>query len=134
MIKAKHVRTGNIGEKYVQKILENLGYDVQPPTNDFCGDLGVFDPLNGQFAKVEVKTANKSQDGSWQFCLRREKHTDCGHADIVALVFVDKRHKHVRYIHTSHLIGIKKLQFAHLPDEYIGRWSKLWTAQIIIGE
>lgn len=134
MMKAAHIKTGYTGERYVQDILEARGYDVQPPMGDKCGDLGVFDPLNGCFARLEVKTANRGQDGGWQFCLRRDGHTDCGYADIVALVFIDKRKKYVRYIHTSHLIGVKKISFGFLPDEYVGRWSKLWTEQIVIGE
>lgn len=125
MMKAKHVRTGIRGEKYVATMIENLGYEVHYPDGDFCGDYCIFDPLTGEAIRLEVKTANRGAKG-YQFCTYRAGKTNCQDSDVVALVFIEKRTLTVKFIAANHLRHIKLLNISKHPKDYTGKYSKLW--------
>lgn len=74
---------GDIGERLTLNRLRNLGR-AKRQTVRHCGDIEVDN------IRVEVKTAKPSKVNAvykgWQFCLRRQDHTDISHSQFVILL------------------------------------------------
>lgn len=125
-MKAKNVRTGLKGESAVKTALEKQGYIVDYPIDNFSGDLLVTCPDTLKQTKLEVKSANRGQDGSFQFCLYREGKTDVNHADVLALVFYTKKTIEIRFMDVLHVSHIRKMKFRTLPADYQGKYKSCW--------
>lgn len=78
------VLTGRLGEVLAFNRLRNMGRSCRIPQRKHAGDI-VLDGI-----RVEVKTSRLSKVNAyyrgWQFCLRRQDHTDISHSDFVILL------------------------------------------------
>lgn len=82
---------GLLGELTALAAFQRAGYNAERQRDKKRGDLLLVDKRTGEQIRVEVKTARKSKNGTWQFCLYRRKGrvcTDYRHADYVVLLAV----------------------------------------------
>lgn len=126
MIPNSNVVLGNFGEHLVLNRLRNLGR-AKRQTLSHCGDLS----FNG--ANVEVKTSkigkvNANKQG-WQFCLRRDKHTDISHSDYVILVGLNEYHEvDCVYVIPASVLGESRRKINIVKDSPSkwGYWLNRW--------
>ncbi len=116
-------RIGKVGEDLVTDILQPLA----PVERSHNGADLVW-----RGVEIEVKTARahryrECNRRGYQFCLRRDGHTDVGHADIACLVCLPNYPKLSGsvffWIPVDRLPGMK-LTIPNHPLLYDGRWAK----------
>lgn len=115
-------RIGDVGEDLVANILQPLG-PVERSTNGA--------DLLWRGLEIEVKTARcrhyKPSRTGYQFCLRKDGHTDVGHADIACLICLPNYPKDEGscffWIPADRLTGLH-LTIPSDPLHYHGRWAE----------
>lgn len=89
LLSTSHTNVGAAGERIAHIALASAGYTVKAVRpGEKRGDLRVV-TSDGEILRVEVKTARVSSDDRYHFCLRKGKHTDQNHADILLLLCVE---------------------------------------------
>ena len=96
---------GAIGEKMVIDAVR-AQYQVSRVHSRKQGDIVLTNGL-----KIEVKTAKRGIDGSFQYCLFRQNRTDIAHSDIVVFIeILCENCFKVYVVPSSELQGIKTLK------------------------
>lgn len=115
---------GQIGEYVASLLLKASGYDISHNHCDQRGDLIAWHP-SGKTYRVEVKTARKSSDGAWRFCLWKKGKTDYRHSDFIVLLAVTKSGDCIPFVIPTSDIKkkITVIAITSNPRTYGGKWS-----------
>lgn len=122
-INATHLNVGFAGESLAIQVFQDAGFKAFKTEEKQCGDLTVIDRKTGQYYAVEVKAARKSSvRNSWQFCLKKDKHTDCSFSDFVLFILFDDFDANYYLVPSGFVGTAKSLQFSH-PTKYRGKFA-----------
>lgn len=117
-----HVHKGMMGEVLVARALEGSGYQVS--ISHECGDLTVVLP-DGEMLGIEVKLANRCQDGKWRFTLWKQGSQDHRNTDFVILLCALKSGDPVPFVvPTSVLRDQNVAVISSFPLSYAGKFAQ----------
>jgi len=121
---ASHVRTGNYGENYIKQLLRDSGYLAKKTRKKrFAGDLWTLSTQTNVTTRIEVKTANEGQSGTYCFCLNKEGHTSCNYSDFTILLCIDKYNNHYVYCIPCYLMTAQSIRITSHPTKYAGKYA-----------
>ena len=117
---------GAVGELIAIDLLVSAGYHVRlSKTGAKRGDLTVIDPETGQTWLVDVKTARRSTDGYFHFCLYKRKKTDYRYSDYVLLLAVNSAGTTVGFLIPREDIKFAtSLALGKNARTYRGKWAQ----------
>lgn len=119
-----HNKLGLHGEIFVLERLLEAGYKAQICRNlAFSGDCLATCIQTGELHHVEVKTAQKSSNGGYRFCMFKNGHTDCKNSDFAILICIDDYGTHYLYVIPCALILSNYITISSHPTVYKGKYS-----------
>jgi len=117
---------GAVGELIAIDLLTSAGYHVRlSKAGRKRGDLTVIDPETGQTWLVDVKTARRSTDGYFHYCLYKRNKTDYRYSDYVLLFAVNKAGATVGFLIPREDIKFAtSLSLGKNARTYRGKWAQ----------
>jgi hypothetical protein len=133
-----NVTLGSVGEAHVARELREVGLAVEEATGPADLVAG-WAPAEG--LAIEVKAAQRGPyraDGrlGYQFCLRRDGHTDARHADVLVLLcYYDPDADPVAFVIPTEVVGNRrKIVIPNRPWDYSGMWSRWYRSWEVVAE